>query len=113
MNSLVRSTPVRSGEALDTGQLIGYLRPILPGIAAESESFLRIDPLTWDKIAEPLGGHTVAKFKPLMTRVDKERIDAMIEASKEALKDEPLVRWKESYKKALGLNLTTTPGLDV
>jgi methionyl-tRNA synthetase len=69
--------------------LIGYLRPILPGIAAESESFLRIDPLTWDKIAEPLGGHTVAKFKPLMTRIDGADIQKMVEQSRDDLAAEP------------------------
>jgi methionyl-tRNA synthetase len=69
--------------------LIGYLRPILPGIAAESESFLQIEALTWDKIAEPLGGHTVAKFKPLMTRIDATEVEKMVEQSREDLAAQP------------------------
>ena len=65
--------------------LVGYLRPILPGTASDSEAFLQIPPLTWDAIAEPLLGHTIAPFKPLMTRVDPAQIAAMLEASKEDL----------------------------
>lgn len=65
--------------------LIGYLRPILPGTATESESFLQIDPITWEALATPLIDHVIAPFKPLMTRVDPKQIEAMLEASKEDL----------------------------
>ncbi|MBK1724469.1 methionine--tRNA ligase [Thiocystis violacea] len=65
--------------------LIGYLRPILPGTAADSEAFLRIDALSWDAIAQPLLNHEIAPFKALMTRVDPKQIEAMLEASKEDL----------------------------
>ncbi|WP_296703912.1 methionine--tRNA ligase [Thiocapsa sp. UBA6158] len=65
--------------------LIGYLRPILPGTAADSEAFTQIEPLTWDAIAEPLLDHEIAPFKPLMTRVEPAHIEAMLEASKEDL----------------------------
>ncbi|MFB1485956.1 MULTISPECIES: methionine--tRNA ligase [unclassified Thiocapsa] len=65
--------------------LIGYLRPILPGTAADSEAFMRIEPLTWATIAEPLLDHEIAHFKPLMTRVEPAHIEAMLEASKEDL----------------------------
>jgi methionyl-tRNA synthetase len=65
--------------------LIGYLRPILPGTAADAESFLRIGPLTWAALAEPLLDREIAPFKPLMTRVEPAHIAAMLEASKEDL----------------------------
>ncbi|UHD18278.1 methionine--tRNA ligase [Thiocapsa bogorovii] len=65
--------------------LIGYLRPILPGTAADSEAFLRIEPLTWAALPEPLLDHEMAPFKPLMTRVEPAHIEAMLEASKEDL----------------------------
>ncbi|MEW8297582.1 MAG: methionine--tRNA ligase [Candidatus Thiodiazotropha sp.] len=65
--------------------LIGYLRPILPGTAAMAEAFLQIEPLTWDRLATPLTGHAIGKFKPLMTRVDPKQIEAMLEHSKEDL----------------------------
>ncbi|MBK1693326.1 methionine--tRNA ligase [Chromatium weissei] len=65
--------------------LIGYLRPILPGTAADSEAFLRIEPLTWAALATPLLAHEIAPFKPLMVRVDSAQITAMLEESKEDL----------------------------
>ena len=65
--------------------LIGYLRPILPATAEKSEAFLQVDPLTWKDLATPLTGHGIAKFKPLMTRVESKQIEAMVEDSKEDL----------------------------
>ncbi|MCP4994670.1 MAG: methionine--tRNA ligase [Gammaproteobacteria bacterium] len=65
--------------------LIGYLRPILPATAEKSEAFLQVEPLTWDSLATPLTDHEVAKFKPLMTRVESKQIEAMVEGSKEDL----------------------------
>ena len=65
--------------------LIIYLKPVLPGLAQRAEAFLGIDPLTWADLAAPLLDHPINKFKPLLTRVEKDRIDAMIEDSKEDL----------------------------
>ncbi|MGB5252937.1 MAG: methionine--tRNA ligase [Sedimenticolaceae bacterium] len=65
--------------------LIGYLKPILPIMAGQAEEFLRIEPMAWNSQREPLLDHAISKFKPLMTRVDRDRIDAMIEDSKEDL----------------------------
>ena len=66
--------------------LIIYLKPVLPGLAQRAEAFLGIDPLAWDDLAAPLLDHPINKFKPLLTRVEKNRIDAMIEDSKESLR---------------------------
>ena len=71
--------------------LVGYLKPILPRLAAQAEAFLKIEPMQWDTQAEPLTDHRIAKFKPLMTRVEKDRIEAMIEDSKEDLQAEAAV----------------------
>jgi len=65
--------------------LMGYLRPILPATAEKSEAFLQIDPMSWDSIQQPLTGHTIAKFKPLMTRVEAPQIEAMVNDSKDDL----------------------------
>jgi methionyl-tRNA synthetase len=65
--------------------LIGYLRPILPQTTEKAEAFLQVEPLTWQALATPLTDHAIAKFKPLMTRVEAAQIDAMVEASKEDL----------------------------
>jgi methionyl-tRNA synthetase len=62
-----------------------YLSPVLPAMAAEVESFLNIPPMTWDAIGTPLAGHTIKPFKPLLTRVEQEKVDAMLEDSKHSL----------------------------
>ena len=68
--------------------LMTYLKPVLPHMAEATESFLNIDALTWADAATPLTDHEINKFKPLMTRVEQEKIDAMLDASKDDLKAE-------------------------
>ena len=62
--------------------LMTYLKPVLPEMAEKSEEFLNIDSLNWNDINNPLLGHQINKFKPLMTRVEDEQIEVMIESSK-------------------------------
>jgi methionyl-tRNA synthetase len=62
--------------------LMLYLKPVLPRMAEKVEAFLDIPPLTWDDLDQPLLGHRIRPFTPLMTRVEKARVDAMIEASR-------------------------------
>ena len=64
--------------------LMVYLKPILPAMAMESEAFLN-DNLSWDSELRPLKDHHINKFKPLMQRVEQDKVDAMLEASKEAV----------------------------
>ena len=65
--------------------LATYLSPVLPAMAREVESFLDIPPMTWDAIGTPLAGHAIKPFKPLLTRVEQEKVDAMLEDSKHSL----------------------------
>ena len=64
--------------------ILTYLKPVLPTMAEAGESFLN-DSLTWDSASSPLLGHRINSFQPLMQRIDKEQVDAMVEASKEEL----------------------------
>jgi methionyl-tRNA synthetase len=59
------------------------LKPILPQLAQQAERFLNIPALTWDDANRPLLDHTIDPYQPLATRIEKSRIQAMIEASKE------------------------------
>jgi len=70
--------------------LMTYLKPVLPSMAEKVESFLNIDSLTWANIDAPLLSHDINKFKPLMTRVDKDKIDIMIEESKQVTETAPV-----------------------
>ncbi len=62
--------------------LMTYLKPVLPKTAAASEDFLNT-PLDWPETLTYLGEHSINAFKPLMTRIDAKKVDAMIDASKE------------------------------
>jgi methionyl-tRNA synthetase len=68
--------------------LIAYLKPVLPVMAREVEQFLNIDTLTWQNYAVPLTNHTINRFKPLMVRVEQEKVEAMLkDAGKNATGD--------------------------
>jgi methionyl-tRNA synthetase len=76
--------------------LITYLKPVLPILAEASEAFLNIEPLVWNDVRTPLTNHTINKFKPLMTRVEKDKVDAMVDASKENLQAAQTATQQES-----------------
>ena len=69
-------------------QLMVYLAPVVPTMAEEAREFLNVVSLDWHTSQTVLTDHSINKFKPLMTRVDRDKIDAMIEASKEDLVEE-------------------------
>ncbi len=81
--------------------LMIYLKPVLPAMARQAELFLN-DNLSWREQLQPLLGHQIEKFKPLMQRIEKTQVDTLVAASKEeaetsdpsqisgALQNEPL-----------------------
>ncbi|UTW45437.1 methionine--tRNA ligase [bacterium SCSIO 12696] len=62
--------------------LMLYLKPVLPAMAEQAEAFLN-SPLSWAAPLHPLLGHTINKFKPLMQRIEKDKVNAIVEAGKE------------------------------
>jgi methionyl-tRNA synthetase len=81
-------------------QLVILLKPVLPQLAADAEAFLNLPPQQWADIDTPLRDHEINRFKPLMTRIERERIDAMIEASKEANAQEPTAKARSAAQPA-------------
>lgn len=65
--------------------LMIYLKPVLPSTVVKAEKFLNLAPLEWQDIQTLLFDHNINKFEPLMTRVEVDKVAAMIEASKEVL----------------------------
>jgi methionyl-tRNA synthetase len=63
--------------------LVIYLKPILPNLAADSEAFLQVEPLTWDDLAAPLLDHRIAPFKSLFQRIERDAVDRMVQESRE------------------------------
>ncbi|WP_165678096.1 methionine--tRNA ligase [Metapseudomonas otitidis] len=66
-------------------QLVIFLKPVLPNLAAAAEQFLNVASLSWNDHQVLLADHDLNPFNPLMTRIDPVKIDAMIAASKEDL----------------------------
>jgi methionyl-tRNA synthetase len=67
-----------------------FLKPILPKLSEQIESYLRCEPLNWGLVTKNFDpqkiiprGHKFGKFSPLITRVDPKQIEALIEANKE------------------------------
>jgi len=65
--------------------LMAYLKPVLPVMAEKAEVFLNIEALDWYSCAEPLTNHVIKKFKPLMTRVEQDKIDAVLADAQKTL----------------------------
>ncbi len=65
--------------------LVAYLKPVIPALAANAEAFLNIPAQAWPAEVQPLVAHQIHAFTPLMTRVEPEKIAAIVEASKENL----------------------------
>jgi methionyl-tRNA synthetase len=69
--------------------LVVYLKPVVPILASQSEAFLN-DELSWESSQSVLTDHPINKFKALMQRVDMDKVNAMIDDSKENL--EPTIQ---------------------
>jgi methionyl-tRNA synthetase len=75
--------------------LVAYLKPVLPLMAAQVEEFLNSPLQGWIDAMQPLLSHTINEFKPLMTRVDPEKIAAIVKDSKQNLEKTPAVKAKQ------------------
>ena len=57
-----------------------YLKPVLPALAAQVETFLQVKPLQWADAQRALGHHTIGSYQHLMQRVDPAKLEALFEA---------------------------------
>jgi methionyl-tRNA synthetase len=65
--------------------LMVYLTPVIPELAGKTRDLLNEDEWLWESASTPLLAHKINKFKPLLTRVEKEQVDKMVEQSKDSL----------------------------
>jgi len=62
-----------------------YLKPVLPHVASQVESFLQIAPLQFADAQTRLGaGHSINAYKHLMQRVENQQLDALFAAPEAA-----------------------------
>jgi methionyl-tRNA synthetase len=62
--------------------LMIYLKPVVPALVENAERFLRCGALNWASLEAPFGGCEIDAFTPLMNRIEKAKVEAMVEASK-------------------------------
>jgi len=65
--------------------LATWLSPVIPHIAEAAGEFLNCRLDEWKMLDQPLLAHPIDKFKPLATRVEPKKIEALMEASRESL----------------------------
>jgi len=61
------------------------LKPVLPRVTAQAETFLAAPVAQWHDLDAPLLAHRINAYTPLFTRIDPKQIQTMIDASKESL----------------------------
>jgi methionyl-tRNA synthetase len=63
--------------------LMIYLSPVIPAVAEGAREFLGEKEWHWEDAGRPLLNATINKFKPLLTRVEPDQVQRMIEQSKD------------------------------
>lgn len=58
--------------------IICYLTPVMPELSQQSSTFLNQPINSWEDLQTPLLDLPVASFKPLLKRIEKDSIDAML-----------------------------------
>ena len=64
--------------------LMIYLSPVIPAVADDARAFLNEERWLWPDASSPLLDATLPKFKPLLTRVEPEQVQRMVEQSRES-----------------------------
>ncbi len=64
--------------------LATYLAPVLPKLAEQVEAFLNVE-LHWGDEFTPLLDHNIETFKAMMSRVDSDKVQAMVDDSQQAV----------------------------
>ena len=94
-------------------QLMVYLSPILPATSTASAQFLNISGFDWDSREQLLLDHTINAFQPLMTRVEKEKVDAMVDESKDNLLAAPAPAPVAAAKPPKAIEATTDQAAEI
>lgn len=72
-------------------QLCVYLAPVLPRLSEQCDELLQVKTCHWEDSLTPLVGTSISKFEHLLQRIAPEKVQAMIEESKDAVSATPEV----------------------
>ena len=64
--------------------LMIYLAPVVPDLADKAREFLGDERWQWSDASTPLLGTSINKFKPLLTRIEPDKVAKMVEQSKDS-----------------------------
>ena len=68
-------------------QIIVYLAPVIPRLAAQAADLLNSPISSWEDAQSPLSGTPVAAFQHMLKRVDLKQVQAMIEEGKQSAQE--------------------------
>ncbi|CAA6825958.1 MAG: Methionyl-tRNA synthetase (EC [uncultured Thiotrichaceae bacterium] len=88
--------------------IICYLTPVMPALSAQSATFLNQPITRWEDLQTPLLDVSIASFKPLLKRIEKDSIDAML-----AENTKPLEIAKTPTKKSNKKEKTAPSTIDI
>jgi hypothetical protein len=94
------------------------LKPVLPAVAAQVEAFLKVEPMGFASLQQPLGeGHTIGPYQHLMQRVDAKQLEALFEPPA-APEPEKTVPGGEELAPTIGIYIlhpwpSATPGMRI
>ncbi|MGB7290195.1 MAG: methionine--tRNA ligase [Candidatus Macondimonas sp.] len=92
--------------------LVIYLKPVLPQLAEQTETFLNLPPLTWTDSASLLpAGHRIQPYRHLATRVEPAALEALAADSRE-LASSPVMPKVESVADAAVAPIAPTIGIE-
>lgn len=91
--------------AINTFRLLTlYLKPVLPQLAEEVETFLNVSPLQWQDSQSLLLEHSINPYKHLLKRIESKQVDSLLAANQASLNkqasDKESDKQKEKTKKA-------------
>lgn len=61
--------------------LMVYLAPVVPALAGKTRVLFQEDSWSWSSASNPMLGTALTEFKPLLTRVEPEQVNKMVEQS--------------------------------
>lgn len=80
--------------------LMTYLAPVVPQTAEKAAAFLNLNGWQWNDVHAPLKGHKINKFKALLTRLEMEKIEKMVDDSQQSLQNPQAPQASEKEKVA-------------
>ncbi|MBE0482245.1 MAG: methionine--tRNA ligase [Bacterioplanes sp.] len=69
-------------------QLMTYLAPVLPELAAKTQAFMKLDDLAWDSRKTILLGHAIDGFTPMLARAELSKVEAILQETQSELAKE-------------------------